>query len=85
MNAREANEYLGKVFRLPVPGTALEVDVRVDDWKQSLGHDRLLVVPATGKGSEWVNVETLRFGEDTPALRGGENPTPLKHAGRRRT
>jgi hypothetical protein len=60
MNAREANEYLGKVFRLPVPGTALEVDVRVDDWKQSLGHDRLLVVPATGKGSECVNVETLR-------------------------
>jgi hypothetical protein len=55
------------------------------NWKQSLGYDRFLVVAATGKGSEWVNVETLRFGEDTPALRGGENPTPLKHAGRRRT
>jgi hypothetical protein len=103
MNASEAHEqYIGKVFRLPVPGTALEVDVRVDDRKQSLGHDRFLALkrrrnpawPQPNTVSARARIQRLTRGN---SLRGTaarcqrltgqspEKPTPLKHAGRRRT
>ena len=60
MTGREANEYIGKVFKYPVPHTGLEVAVRVEDWKRAYNHDMFLCVPVAGQGSTWLRAESLR-------------------------
>ena len=60
MTGREANAYIGKVFRYAVPDSGLEVYVKVDDWKQAYGRDLFLCLPVAGKGSAWLALSSLQ-------------------------
>ena len=65
MTGREANEYIGKVFRYPIHKTGIEIEVRVDDWKQAHGHDLFLCIPVAGTGSTWLRSTSLRSSNAT--------------------
>jgi hypothetical protein len=57
MTGREANDIVGRIFRIHMGG--LYIDVKVDDWKTAYGQDLFLVIPVKGSGSRWVVSDSL--------------------------
>ena len=67
---KEAQKFIGRKAYLEVKrykdGSTGEIkklhfEVKIKDYKDKFGHQRMLVEPKAGKGELWVNEENLSF------------------------
>jgi len=63
MKATEAQQYLGKLGKLPVENGKLLISVECHDVKQAYGRTDVLVIPVEGAGlgNAWVSIERVQW------------------------